>query len=194
MAEQTTQTTTEERKKRTNYHYEIPLVEGVTAEYNNGVLKITGPQGSIEKKILARTMTVKIENNNVILETQRATKRDKRMINTYRAHIRNMIRGAKEGHTYKVIVASTHFPMTVSIQGNVLTVKNFVGEKKPRTIIIPENVKAKVSGNIIEIQSASKEAAGNFAGSLEKLTKRPNFDTRIFQDGLYIIEKDGKKI
>ncbi len=184
----------EKREKRTNFHYEVPLTEGVTAEYNNGVLKVTGPKGTVEKKILARSMTVKIEDGKIILETQRATKRDKRMINTYRAHIRNMIRGAKEGHIYKVIVASTHFPMTVNIQNNVLTIKNFVGEKKPRTMIIPENVKAKVSGNIIEIESASKEAAGNFAGSLEKLTKRPNFDNRIFQDGLYIIEKDGKKI
>ncbi len=191
MAEQMVE---EKREKRTNFYYEILLVEGVSAEYSNGVLKVSGPKGSVEKKVLSRTMSVKVENNSILLETQKSTKRDKRMINTYRAHIRNMIRGAKEGHVYKVIVASTHFPMTVNIQNNVLTIKNFVGEKKPRTIIIPENVRAKVSGNIIEIESASKEEAGNFAGSLEKLTRRPNFDNRIFQDGLYIIEKDGKKI
>jgi len=69
-----------------------------------------------------------------------------------------------------------------------------VGEKKARSLRIPEGVNAKIAGNMIEISSASIEKAGNFAGALEKLTTRPNFDNRTFQDGLYIVEKDGKQV
>ena len=116
------------------------------------------------------------------------------MINTFRAHIKNMIRGATEGHTYTLNIASTHFPMNVTAQGQVLTVKNYVGEKKPRSLTAPEGVSVKVSGSTIEVTSTSIEKAGNFAGRLEKLTQRPKFDDRIFQDGIYITKKDTRQV
>lgn len=84
--------------------------------------------------------------------------------------------------------------MTVAVSKNELVVKNFLGEKVPRIIKLKENVTVKIEGEHIKIESPDKELAGQCAADIEKLTRRPGFDTRIFQDGIYIINKAGKDI
>ena len=75
-----------------------------------------------------------------------------------------------------------------------LIIKNFLGEKFPRILKLKEGVDVKIEGDKINVQSSSKELAGTTASDIEKITRRPNFDTRIFQDGIYITNKDGKEI
>ena len=52
----------------------------------------------------------------------------------------------------------------------------------------------KVEAKDVIVESVDKELAGETAASIEELTKRPGFDKRIFQDGIYIYYKDGKGI
>ena len=183
-----------EPKQKDHYEYSIEMPEGVKAEYSQGMLRLEGPKGKMERAFVSKNMKVEVKGNEITLTTLIKGLRAKKESHTARAHIRNMIRGVTEKHTYKVIAASTHFPMNVSVQNGQVILKNFVGEKKQRTLRIPEGVEAKISGNTIEIASTSIEKAGNFAGALEKLTRRTQFDNRIFQDGLYITEKDGKQV
>ena len=84
--------------------------------------------------------------------------------------------------------------MTVSVKGSIFEIKNFIGEKVPRTTVIKEGSTVKIDGHDIIVESINKEQAGQMAASIEQLTRRPGFDTRIFQDGIYITEKDGKII
>ena len=84
--------------------------------------------------------------------------------------------------------------MNVSINNEELIVKNFLGEKAPRILKIKPGVTAKVEGSDIIIESTNKELAGQAAADIEQLTRITNKDRRIFQDGIYITEKDGKKI
>ena len=84
--------------------------------------------------------------------------------------------------------------MNVSLKGDVLEIKNFIGEKVPRTLKIRPGASVKINGDEIVVEAINKEIAGQTAGSIEKLTKRPGFDKRIFQDGIYIVEKDGKRL
>lgn len=179
---------------RERYESTVELPEGVSARFEHGTLTVSGPQGENARKLQSKDTKITVENGGVQLVTTRPTKRFKREINTFRAHITNMIEGVTNGHTYKVQVASSHFPITIQNQDGKLLVKNFVGEKKARSVRIPKGVTVKVEGDVIVITSAELEKAGNFAGALEKLCVRPNFDNRIFQDGLYIIEKNGRKV
>ena len=50
-----------------------------------------------------------------------------------------------------------------------------------------------VSGQDITIESADLELAGTIASDIEGMTKKGTRDTRIFQDGIYIIEKPTKR-
>ena len=186
----------EKKEARKHLSYSIPIPEGVTVTFTPETREITvqGPKGTLTRRFAVLNVTITIQDNTFRVEKYPATKKDKRLLHTLRAHVRNMLKGVTEGHTYKVRAVSSHFPMTISKQGNELIIKNFYGEKKPRVYRIPKNVNVDVKGNEIIITSIDKEAAGNAAGALEKLTRRPAFDTRIFQDGLYIVEKDGKPV
>ena len=179
---------------RTNYETAVELPEGVSATFEHGVLTVKGPKGEVSRKLQSKKTALSVENGEVKLVTNEASKRHKREISTFESHVQNMTRGVTEPHVYKLKVASSHFPITVQQSDGKLVVKNFVGEKKARSLRIPQNVNVKVSGDEIEVTSVDIEAAGNFAGSLEKLCRRPNFDNRIFQDGLYITVKDGEKV
>jgi large subunit ribosomal protein L6 len=105
-----------------------------------------------------------------------------------------MIKGVQEGFTYKLKICSGHFPMSVALKGNTFEIKNFIGEKVPRTLKIKQGADVKIEGDQITVHATDKELAGTTAGAIEKLTRRPGFDKRIFQDGIYITEKDGKKL
>ena len=84
--------------------------------------------------------------------------------------------------------------MSVSSKDGKFEVKNFIGERIPRVYKLMDNVEVKIEGDIIVVSSANKEVAGQTAASIEQLCKRPGFDSRTFQDGIYLIEKAGKEI
>ena len=105
-----------------------------------------------------------------------------------------MLSGVKDGHKYVLKICAGHFPMNISMSGNQLIVKNFLGEKFPRVLQIKQGVTVKVEGDKVNVDSPDKELAGTTASDIEGLTRRPGFDTRIFQDGIYMIIKDGKEL
>lgn len=169
----------------------VEVPEGCQATYENRVLTVKGKFGEVSRKIYHPKITISAKGNEVSLSIPVATQREKRHLHTLESHIKNMMRGASQGHTYKLKVCSGHFPMNVSISGNALTVKNFLGEAVPRVCKIKDGVKVQVNGDVIEVSSTNKELAGSQASDLEQLTRITNKDRRIFQDGLFIIEKDG---
>ncbi len=180
-------------KKTKKFAREIALQNGITAKLENGILNIKGPKGEIERS-MHRNIKVSADNSSIKLEAKKSDQRDKKIIGSLEAHIKNMAKGAAEGHMYTLKICSGHFPMNVSVAGNKLTVKNFLGEKVPRALEFSKNAKVSIDGEHIHVESADKEAAGQTAADIEQLTRRPGFDTRVFQDGIYITNKDGKEI
>lgn len=177
-----------------NLTKEIELAEGVTASKEDGNLVVKGAKGEIKRSFLSQKVEVKVESNKIILTSAKATKREKAVLGSFAAHIKNMVAGVQEPHTYKLKICSGHFPMNVAISGNDLVIKNFLGESVPRKISFPDGVDVKVDGTEIIVVSADKELAGQVAAKVENLCRITNRDKRIFQDGCYIIHKSGKDI
>ena len=82
--------------------------------------------------------------------------------------------------------------MNVSVKNNEFIIKNFIGEKYPRVLKLDPAVKVKVDGEVVVVEASDIEVAGQTAGSIEKLSTRTGFDRRIFQQGIFIIEKPKK--
>jgi large subunit ribosomal protein L6 len=171
----------------------ITVPEGCQAQIEEKLLTVTGPKGSIKRKINGG-LKISLSNNQVILLAKKVTKREKKLIFTQSAHIKNMIRGVTEGFVYKLKICSGHFPMNVSVKGDSFEVKNFIGETVPRTLMIKEGATVKINGDIIEVEGSDKEVVAQQAASIEQLTRRPGYDKRRFQDGIYIIDKSGRPI
>ena len=173
---------------------EVEIPEGTTVAVAGRTVTAKGPEGEISRTWDSPKVKVAVEGNKIKLSVEKATNREKKAVFTLRAHIANILRGANEKHVYKLKICSGHFPMNVSISNGVISVKNYLGEKIPRTYKIRDGADVKVDGDIITVESADKEIAGDVAASIERTTRITNRDRRIFQDGIYIITKDGKEL
>jgi large subunit ribosomal protein L6 len=181
-------------KKEKQLELSIELPQGITAKVEGSVLSVKGAHGEVKRTINHPLLNVAIAGNMVNLSAKRNTQREVKLIYAFRAHILNMTRGAANGHLYELKICASHFPMNVSVAKDKFIVKNFLGEKYPRTMQISQGVEVKVEAEKITIMSTDKEKAGMTASSIEELMKRPGFDKRIFQDGIYITKKDGKEL
>ena len=171
---------------------EIELPQEANALIEGTSLTIKKNERQISKKMPGVNLEKK--ENKIIIKTQKSTKREKKQIKTILSHVKNMIKGMEEDFTYKLQICSLHFPMTLSIKENFVIIKNFLGETKERKARILEGSEVKIENDIITVTSSNKEAAGQTAANIEKITRVRNKDRRIFQDGVFMIEKSGKRI
>ena len=176
------------------FETEIEIPEGCRISIENLQIKVTGPKGEVVRDIKNKLLHSDITDKKIVLYAIDSTKRHKKIITTFVAHIKNLLKGVIEGHVYKLKICSGHFPMTVAVKGDIVEVKNFIGESKLRVLKLKPDVNVKINAPEIVVEGINKEIVSQVAASIEQLTRRPGFDRRIFQDGIYITEKDGKKI
>ena len=172
----------------------IEIGEGVTVTIDANRITAKGPAGEVQRTIADPRIAVKVVGNAVEIKALGSSKRELRKLRTWSSHVRNMVRGAAESHSYKLKVCSGHFPMNVAASDKDFTVKNFLGEKVPRVLRLKQGASVKVEGDVVIVESTSKELAGQTAADIEQLCRITGRDRRIFQDGIWIIEKDGKLI
>lgn len=171
----------------------VEIPEGVQVDIAGQELSIKGKMGEVKRQLHVK-IDMSVKDGSVVLNAKVKGKKGKAIVGTWTAHVRNIVRGVVEGHTYKLKICSSHFPMTVAVDNGKITVKNFMGEKVPRVVDVIEGVEIKIEGQDITVKSVNKESAGNMASALEKMTRRTAYDRRVFQDGIYITAKDGKAI
>ncbi len=179
-------------KKKLYESVEIP--EGVEIKIEKNEIEVSGKEGTIKKEINLSNIETKREGNKILVGGEKITKSEKKMIYTIISHLRNMMKGVQEKYTYEIKVCFNHFPITLDVSGNEAKIKNFLGEKVPRKAKILEGVEIDVKKDSITLKSINKEAAGQTAANFEAATKIRNRDRRVFQDGLFIINKCGKDI
>ncbi|MBI2452594.1 50S ribosomal protein L6 [Candidatus Pacearchaeota archaeon] len=172
----------------------IEIPEGVSCSYENGILKCQKSGAETSREIKEPKIKIKIEGQEIILEAKKGNKSDFRLIKTYAAHIRNLFWGLSKKFTYILEICHVHFPVTLKVENDVLTINNFLGEKTPRHAEIIPNVHVEIKGSKIIVSSSDKEAAGQTAANFEKATKIRSRDRRIFQDGIFLVEKPGREI
>ena len=172
---------------------EAEIPEGVSVEIKGSLVSVKGPKGENKRRLANPKVKIEKKDNSIIVSAAKASKREKRDVGTFTAHIKNMMKGVKEPFIYKLKICSGHFPMSVTSTKDELTVKNFLGETIPRKIKLRKGVEVKVEGDRITIESIDKEIAGQTAADIEQLTRITNRDRRIFQDGIWMTEKSGKE-
>jgi large subunit ribosomal protein L6 len=180
--------------KPAEWKVELKIPEKVTVEIREGLFTVKGPKGEVSRKFIFPKITITKEGDNVIFDVKKPTKREKAAVFTTQAHLNNMFKGVLNLCVYKLKICSGHFPMKVNYKNNILEVKNYMGETVARTVKIRPGVDVVVKEPEITVTSPNKELAALTAAAIEQMTRRANFDRRIFQDGIYITHKDGVDI
>ena len=172
---------------------ELSLPAGATVHVNGSTLVVKGPKGELSREI-PKGIVVQPSVDAVLVSVKDATKREKTTVFTFSAHLKSMLKGVSLGHAYTLKICSGHFPMNVSVKGNVFEIKNFIGESVPRRMPVMAGADIKIEGDKITVTGIDKQVVSQVAAGIEQLTRRPGFDERIFQDGIYLTDKDGKKL
>ena len=178
-------------KKNKDIIIEIKLHEKINAQLDGTLLTLKGPEGEVKREFNDKSIKIEHKDSSITLKAK-FSKMNKKRIKSHAAHIRNMARGCMEAYKYTLKICSGHFPMNVSVSNEQFIVKNFLGEKVPRTLKLKAGASVKVEGNLVVVESPSKETAGQVSADIEQLTRRTHYDGRIFQDGIWITEKAGK--
>ena len=169
----------------------VAVPDGVEFQVGE-TLVAKGPKGEVKRELREPSIEIVMEGNEVVIKPKKFTKTQKALINTFEAHIKNMMKGVTEGFEFKLKICSGHFPMLVKVEGNVLVVKNFLGEKVPRKAKIRSDVKVEVKGDEVVVTGANKELVGQTAANIEQSTRITNRCRTRFQDGIWITVKAGK--
>ncbi|MBS3098966.1 50S ribosomal protein L6 [Candidatus Pacearchaeota archaeon] len=178
-------------KKKLQQSIQIP--EGVSCKCENKILTCRKDSTELKRKVDLPQIEIKIEGKQISLTCKKGNKNDYKIIKAFTAHIANMFRGLEKKFVYHLESVNVHFPMTLKAEKGTLAISNFLGEKVPRYAKILSNVEVEIKGQSITISSHDREAAGQTAANFEKATKIRRKDRRIYQDGIYIVEKPARR-
>lgn len=171
---------------------QITIPEGVTASFDdNNILTIKGEKGEMSRDFSYPKIDLKVNGNVVEITSKNVRKKEKALIGTFVAHIKNMIKGVTVGFEYKMKTVFSHFPIKTSVEGNKFVIQNFLGERAPRKAKILEGITVEAKGEDVTVTGIDKEKVGQTVANIERATKVKKRDIRVFQDGIYRTSKGG---
>ena len=179
--------------------HEIALPEGVSANLSESTITVEGPNGSISRDFQHSRVQLTQQNGSLVVEIELPRRKEKAIAGTWRAHLANMVRGVTEGFEYRMKAVYSHFPMALSVNSDhsEFTVKNLLGEKVPRIAGLmyhKDGIEVKVEKKVhVVITGVDREKVGQTAAIIERSCRITGRDRRVFQDGVYIVSKGGRR-
>lgn len=150
----------------------IEIPQGVTIDIKPGNLVVVkGPKGELEQKVNPN-ITVKVEENQILVTRPNDSKPNKSMHGLYRSLIANMVEGVSNGFTIQQELVGVGFRAETKGQQLVLN----LGYSHDIIFELPPEIKAeakteKRSNPIITLTSADKQLLGHVASKIRSLRK-----------------------
>jgi large subunit ribosomal protein L6 len=172
-------------------HASIELPKGVQLSVHGRTLRAKGPLGTIERPFPSDVLGLAVDGSSatLTLHLPPERKQSRALLGTWAAHVKNLAGGVTRGVEARLKVVAAHFPMKVQVRGEELVIENFLGEKYPRTTRLTPGTKAAVEGDIVTLSGWDVEQVGQSAANIERVTHIRDYDPRVFQDGIYLIER-----
>jgi len=175
-----------------NAPIEIPAGVEVKIGENN-VVKVKGPKGELLQKV-DEDLTVKVEDNEVVVARPTEQKRHKSAHGLYRSLIANMVEGVHQGYKRELELHGVGY--RASSTGSQLELS--VGYSHPILFLLPPEVKVtteslKGQPPTIILESHDKQLIGQVAAKIKSIRKPEPFKGKgIRFKGEYIRRKAGK--
>lgn len=178
---------TDPRKDRVT----VVVPSGVTVKLDGTALTVKGPKGTTHRKFPSEALTLVVAPGTaeLVLRLPPNRRQAQALLHTWESHVKNLVAGVTLGFEAKMKAVAAHFPMKVSVKDSTLVIENFLGEKHPRTAPLVPGVEALVEGEFVVLKGADVEQVGQSCANIERATKIRDYDPRVFQDGIYIIER-----
>ena len=177
--------------------HSINIPECVTATIAGHDVTLAKDGKSLTREFRHPRIEVRDSSDGIEVFCNLPRRKEKALAGTWAAHLNNMARGVDSGFKYKLKAVYSHFPMTIKVQGNEMTITNLFGEKVPRVAPLPwspAEVEVKVSNKTdITVSGTDREKVGQTAANIERACRIKKRDRRVFQDGIYIVSKGNER-
>lgn len=168
---------------------QVEIPEGVAVTIDGSTITAKGPKGEVTRQLCYPMIDITKEDSRLIVNSRLDRKQHRAMVGTLAAHIGNMIAGVSRGFEYKMKVVYSHFPIQLKQASDELIIGNFLGERKARSAKILPGAKVEIGKDQLTITGIDKEQVGQTMANIEQATRVHGFDIRIFQDGIYLVDK-----
>jgi large subunit ribosomal protein L9e len=182
------------------------LDNAVDVEVNARKVKVTGPLGTLERDFKHIAMDCMIvsgaemgkeaeedqEKKFVKVDLWFATRKQLACVRTVCSHIENLFVGVQRGFLYKMRFVYSHFPINVTLNGETVEIRNFLGERRVRKVeLLPgvEYVRSATVKDQIELSGIDIANVSLTAAKIQQATNIRKKDLRKFLDGIYVSEK-----
>jgi large subunit ribosomal protein L9e len=181
------------------------LATTVEVDIKARVVKVTGALGTLERDFKHISMECRVVSGAEISEEEEdigkkyvkvdlwfATRKQLACVRTVCSHIENMIVGVTRGFRYKMRFVYSHFPINVSLSGDTVEIRNFLGERRVRKVKLLEGVKYVRTDTVkdqIELSGIDITLVSLTAAQIQQATNIRHKDLRKFLDGIYVSEK-----
>ena len=176
--------------------YVFPFVNNpftVEVEIKARVVTVKGPRGSLTRDFKNINMDLRrVGAKGIRVDLWFATRKQLACVRTVCSHIDNMMVGVTRGFMYKMRFVYSHFPINVTLAGDNVEIRNFLGEKRVRKVKLLPGVSYIRSADVKdEIQLLGNDIANVSltAAQIQQSTNVRNKDLRKFLDGIYVSEK-----
>ena len=145
----------------------IDIPPGVTVELNNGLVQVKGPKGILSQPLNPR-LSLRIDNQKIIIERNSADKKVKARHGLTRTLINNMIIGVTQGFQKSLDIVGVGY--RAALQGKTLTLQ--IGYSHPINYKAPEGIDFQISQkNIIAVSGIDKQLVGQVAAQIRAFRK-----------------------
>ena len=168
----------------------IQVPESVEVSLAGLKVTVKGEKGTLVRDFSFVPISVNVDGKTVRVWAEWPRKKETALVGTIHSHIQNMITGVQKGFTYKLKIVFSHFPISAKVQGKIVLIENFTGERRARKANIIGDVKVKVETEDLVVQGLNLEDVSQTAANIEQATKVKRKDPRIFLDGIYVFERN----
>ncbi|MBI2720775.1 MAG: 50S ribosomal protein L6 [Bacteroidetes bacterium] len=149
----------------------ITVPKGVDVSIANGLVTVKGTRGTLTQKV-DTDITVKMEDEHVVLTRPTDQKRHRALHGLYRSLIANMIKGVSEGYKTEQELVGVGYRATV--KGQMLELS--LGYSHNINFELPKEIKVTTTSEKgqnpkIQMESADKQLIGMVAAKIRSLRK-----------------------
>jgi large subunit ribosomal protein L9e len=116
----------------------------VTVTVQARVVTVKGPKGTIVREFrhINLDMQHMVEERKIRVDLWFGNRKQLACIRTICSHVENMVTGVRVGFLYKMKFVYSHFPINVTVAGDMIEIRNFMGEKLVRKVHLMPGVTA----------------------------------------------------
>ncbi|GMH79150.1 hypothetical protein TrST_g6967 [Triparma strigata] len=176
----------------------IDIPEGVEVSVKARTVVVKGPRGELTRDFKHQNMDLRKldgeegEAGKIRIDLWFASRKQLACVRTIMSHIDNMFTGVTRGFQYKMRFVYSHFPINVTLTGQTVEIRNFLGEKRVRKVPLLTGVDYERSADVkdqIVLTGNDLGLVSLTAAKIQQATNIRKKDLRKFLDGIYVSDK-----